>query len=600
MTQQERQILNVPDFVTVRELAELMQVSPIEVMKKLIANGIMASINQQLDYDTAAIIIEEMNFQPRPLREVQEEAKRAEMEAQKPQWRRELYGTEEVAQLQRRPPVVTILGHVDHGKTSLLDAIRKTNVADGEAGGITQAIGAYQTEYKGQKITFIDTPGHEAFTAMRARGAQGADVAVLVVAADDGVMPTTREALNHAKAAGVPIVVALNKVDKPNANPDLVKQELSEVGLTPDEWGGDTLVVPVSARNKIGLDNLLEAILLVAEEAEIVANPSSKGGGVVLESPTEKGRGPLATLLVQNGTLHTGDVVVVGLSYGRVKSLFDERGRKVADAPPSFPVSVMGLDIAPQVGDRFEVVPNIKIAASMADQRRQAAQREANEQVVPAMTLEDFFKRFNQGENKELLLIVKTDVHGSLEPVVNSLEDLASDEVKVRILHADVGNITENDVNLAGASHAVIIGFNTSADNAAERVASSTGVDIRTYEIIYKMVEDVEKALKGMLDPVYEDKVIGMAEVRQIFNISRVGQIAGCYVRTGTIRRKSKARVVRRGKIIADGLNIGNLKHLKDDVQEVRQGFECGVSLDRFNDFQEGDQIEFLVKERVN
>ncbi len=600
MTQQERQILNVPDFVTVRELAELMQVSPIEVMKKLIANGIMASINQQLDYDTAAIIIEEMNFQPRPLREVQEEAKRAEMEAQKPQWRRELYGTEEVAQLQRRPPVVTILGHVDHGKTSLLDAIRKTNVADGEAGGITQAIGAYQTEYKGQKITFIDTPGHEAFTAMRARGAQGADVAVLVVAADDGVMPTTREALNHAKAAGVPIVVALNKVDKPNANPDLVKQELSEVGLTPDEWGGDTLVVPVSARNKIGLDNLLEAILLVAEEAEIVANPSSKGGGVVLESRTEKGRGPLATLLVQNGTLHTGDVVVVGLSYGRVKSLFDERGRKVADAPPSFPVSVMGLDIAPQVGDRFEVVPNIKIAASMADQRRQAAQREANEQVVPAMTLEDFFKRFNQGENKELLLIVKTDVHGSLEPVVNSLEDLASDEVKVRILHADVGNITENDVNLAGASHAVIIGFNTSADNAAERVASSTGVDIRTYEIIYKMVEDVEKALKGMLDPVYEDKVIGMAEVRQIFNISRVGQIAGCYVRTGTIRRKSKARVVRRGKIIADGLNIGNLKHLKDDVQEVRQGFECGVSLDRFNDFQEGDQIEFLVKERVN
>ncbi len=600
MTQQERQILNVPDFVTVRELAELMQVSPIEVMKKLIANGIMASINQQLDYDTAAIIIEEMNFLPRPLREVQEEAKRAEMEAQKPQWRRELYGTEEVAQLQRRPPVVTILGHVDHGKTSLLDAIRKTNVADGEAGGITQAIGAYQTEYKGQKITFIDTPGHEAFTAMRARGAQGADVAVLVVAADDGVMPTTREALNHAKAAGVPIVVALNKVDKPNANPELVKQELSEVGLTPDEWGGDTLVVPVSARNKIGLDNLLEAILLVAEEADIVANPGSKGGGVVLESRTEKGRGPLATLLVQNGTLHTGDVVVVGLSYGRVKSLFDERGRKVADAPPSFPVSVMGLDIAPQVGDRFEVVPNIKVAANIADQRRQAAQREANEQVVPAMTLEDFFNRFNQGENKELLLIVKTDVHGSLEPVVNSLDELSSDEVKVRILHADVGDITENDVNLAGASHAVIIGFNTSADNAAERAASSTGVDIRTYEIIYKMVEDVEKALKGMLDPVYEDKVIGMAEVRQIFNISRVGQIAGCYVRSGIIRRKSKARVVRRGKIVADNLTIGSLKHVKDDVQEVRQGFECGVSFDKFNDFQEGDQIEFLVKERVN
>ncbi|MBI5929382.1 MAG: translation initiation factor IF-2 [Chloroflexi bacterium] len=600
MTQQERQILDVPDFVTVRELAELMQVSPIEVMKKLIANGIMASINQQLDYDTAAIIIEEMNFQPRPLREVQEEAKRAEIEAQKPKWRRELYGAEEESKLQRRPPVVTILGHVDHGKTSLLDAIRKTNVADGEAGGITQAIGAYQTEYKGQKITFIDTPGHEAFTAMRARGAQGADVAVLVVAADDGVMPTTREALSHAKAAGVPIVVALNKVDKPNANPDLVKQELSEVGLITDEWGGDTLVVPVSARNKIGLDNLLEAILLVAEEAEIVANPASTGAGVVLESRTEKGRGPVATLLVQNGTLHTGDVVVAGLSYGRVKSLFDERGRKVTEAPPSFPVSVMGLDLAPQVGDRFEVVSNVKVGANLADQRRQAVQQAASELVVPAMTLEDFFNRFNQGENKELLLILKTDVDGSLEPVVNSLQDLASDEVKVRILHADVGNITENDVNLANASHAVIIGFNTNVDGAAERVASSTGVDIRTYTIIYKMVEDIEKALKGMLDPIYEDKVVGMAEVRKVFDISRVGQIAGCYVRSGIIRRKSKARVVRRGKIIADGLGIGSLKHEKDDVQEVRQGFECGVALDKFNDFQEGDQIEFLVKERVN
>lgn len=600
MTQQERQILNVPDFVSVRELAELMQVSPIEVMKKLIANGIMASINQQLDYDTAAIIIEEMNFQPRPLREVQEEEKQAEIEAQKPKWRRELYSSEDESKLQRRPPVVTILGHVDHGKTSLLDAIRKTNVADGEAGGITQAIGAYQTEYGGQKITFIDTPGHEAFTAMRARGAQGADVAVLVVAADDGVMPTTREAFSHAKAAGVPIVVALNKVDKPNANPDLVKQELSEIGLTTDEWGGDTLVVSVSARNKMGLENLLEAILLVAEEAEIVANPSSKGAGVVLESRTEKGRGPVATLLVQNGTLHTGDVVVAGMAYGRVKSLFDERGRKVIEATPSTPVSVMGLDYTPQVGDRFEVVPNIKVAASIVEERRLAVQQEAAEETTHAMTLEDFFNRFREGENKELLLIIKTDVHGSLEPVVNSLEVLASDEVKVRILHADVGDITENDVNLASASHAVIIGFNTNVDNAAERVASSTGVDIRTYDIIYKMVEDVEKALKGMLDPVFEDKVIGMAEVRQIFNISKVGQIAGCYVRSGIVRRKSKARVLRRGKIIADGLTISSLKHLKDDVQEVRQGFECGVALEKFNDFQDGDQIEFLVKERVN
>lgn len=597
--QEEKQVLHVPDFMTVRELAEMMDASPIDVMKELISNGIMASINQQIDYDTAAIIVEEMGFVSRPLREIEEQERQAELEAQRPQWRRELYQSETKETLQRRPPVVTILGHVDHGKTSLLDAIRQTQVAEGEAGGITQHIGAYQVEHNGQKITFLDTPGHEAFTAMRARGAQGADVAILVVAADDGVMPTTREALSHARAAGVPIVVALNKVDKPNSNPEFVKQELSEVGLTTDEWGGDTLVVPVSAKTRDGLENLLEAILLVSEETEIIANPDSKAGGVVIEGRMESGRGPIATLLVQNGTLRQGDVVIAGISYGRIKSMFDERGRNVKEAAPSYPVSVMGLSEPPDAGDRFEVVKDIKVARNIVAERKEVLAEQELAGPATAMSLEMFFQRVQEGQSKELLLIVKTDVQGSLEPVVNSLEELATDEVDVHILHADIGNIGENDVNLASASNAIIIGFNTDVDSAAERAAGSNGVEILTYNIIYKMIEDVEKALKGMLDPVYEDKVIGLAEVRKVFKISKVGQVAGCYVRDGIARRNAKARVMRKGKSITDNLGVTSLKRFEEDVREVRSGFECGISLDRFAKFEEGDEIEFVVRERV-
>lgn len=595
----ERQILTVPDYLTVRDLAELMGASPIEVMKQLIANGIMASINQQVDYDTAAIIIEEMGYSARPLREVQEAERQAELEAQRPEWRRELYKDEDEADLARRPPVIAILGHVDHGKTSLLDAIRLTQVAEGEAGGITQHIGAYQIEHNGQRITFLDTPGHEAFTAMRARGAQGADIAVLVVAADDGVMPTTREAINHAQAAGVPIVVALNKVDKANANPELVKQELSDVGLVPDEWEGDTLVVPVSAKMKMGLEDLLEAILIVSEDTDIVANPDSAAAGVVLEGRTETGRGPIATLLIQNGTLRQGDVIVAGTSYGRIKSLFDDRGNRIQEAGPSDPVSVMGLNEAPEAGDRFEVVKDVKVARNIVEER--IAEEEAGGPgVQPAMSLEDFFKSFQKGEAKELLLIVKTDVQGSLEPVVNSLEDLKNDEVSVRILHSDIGDVSENDVNLASASGAIIIGFNVDVDNAAERTAVNDGIDIRLYNIIYKMIEDVQLALQGMLDPVYQDKVIGIAEVRAVFNISKVGRIAGCYIREGIARRNAKANVVRQDNLIAEKLSVTSLKRFEEDVREVRTGFECGVALDRFNNFEEGDLIEFVIQERVN
>lgn len=596
----DRQILDIPDFLTVRELAELTDASPIDVMKQLIANGIMASINQQIDYDTAAIILEELGFTARPLRDVEEAERQAELEAQRPEWKRTLYEDEEDTNLERRPPVVTILGHVDHGKTSLLDAIRKTQVAEGEAGGITQHIGAYQIEHNGQKITFLDTPGHEAFTAMRARGAQGADVAILVVAADDGIMPTTREAIAHAQAAGVPMVVALNKIDKQNANPDLVKHELSEAGLVPDEWEGDTLVVPVSAKMGTGLENLLEAILLIAEDIEIVANPASAAAGVVVEGRMEIGRGSIATLLIQNGTLKTGDVVVAGTAYGRIKSLFNEAGKKITEALPSFPVSVMGLNDTPDAGDRFEVVKNVKIARTIVGDRIDESVARLSGTTTAAMTLEDFFDKFQSGASKELLLIIKADVQGSLEPVVNSLEDLENDEVEVRILHSDVGNITENDVNLANASNAIIIGFNTDIDNAAERAAANDGVDIRNYSIIYKMIEDIDLALKGMLDPVYADKVIGTAEVRQVFNISKVGSVAGCYIRDGVARRNAKANVMRKGQPVVTGATVSGLKHITENVREVRTGFECGVSLDRFNSFKEGDLIEFVVQERVN
>jgi len=590
----EKQIVEVPDFVTVRELAELIEASPIDVMKQLINNGIMASINQQIDFDTAAIVAEEMGFEAHPIAVEEKVADQKDL----PGWR-QFYEGQDPSKLVKRPPVVAVLGHVDHGKTSLLDAIRSAHVTEGEAGGITQHIGAYQVEHNGRKITFLDTPGHEAFTAMRARGAQGADVAVLVVAADDGVMPTTKEALSHARAANVPIVVAMNKIDRPNANPDRVKQELAEIGLIPDEWDGDTLVIPVSAKEKTGLEDLLEAILLVCDDLEIVANPKGRAAGTVLEGRLEKNRGAVATLLVQNGTLRKGDLIVAGTSYGRIRAMFDQNGNEIKSAVPSQPVSIIGLDEAPSPGDLFETADKDRAARNLVSQRRddEAVAARRGPRVV---TLDEIFAQFEAGEAKELNLIIKADVQGSLEPIVRSLEDLSDDKLGVRILHADVGNITENDITLASASSAIVIGFNVEADNAARMMAESSGIDIRIYSIIYKLIEDVELALKGMLEPVYEDVVVGTAEVRQVFRVPRAGKIAGVFIRDGEARRNAQARVKRGSQVVHPGGNVSSLKRFEEDVREVRAGFECGVSLQNFDDFRPGDTIEFYVSQRVN
>jgi translation initiation factor IF-2 len=595
----EKQVIVVPDYLTVRELAELIEASPIEVMKQLIANGIMASINQQVDFDTAAIVIEEMGFEAQSESAIEAQVKHEE--AAKAQGWRQLYAEERPENLKPRPPIVTILGHVDHGKTTLLDTIRKTRVAEGEAGGITQHIGAYRAMHNGRQITFLDTPGHEAFTAMRARGAQGADIAILVVAADDGVMPTTREAINHARAANVPIVVAITKTDKRNANIERVKQQLAELDLVPDEWDGNTLVVPVSAIQGDGIDDLLEAILLVADESDIVANPAAEPAGVVLEASVEPSRGVLATVLVLNGTLERGDTIIAGRTYGRVKAMFDETGSAVKEAGPSTPVSIMGLNEMPEPGDSFEAVKNEKIARQIIAEREEEAE-EGGSSRGP-VSLEALFAQIASGQAKELNIILKTDFQGTLQPIESSLETLSKNNpegIKINILSADTGNISENDVMLASASGAIIMGFGVEIDNAARRSADSQGVDVRLYNVIYKLLEDVELALHGMLEPKYAEKLIGTAEVRQVFKISKVGVIAGSYVRDGIIRRNSKARVLRNDQVLATGVSVGSLKRLNEDVREVRAGFECGISLDGFENFQEGDVIEFYVTERVN
>lgn len=599
---QERQIILVPDFLTVRELAELIRASPIEVMKKLIANGVMASINQQIDYDTAAIVIEELGYEAQSASAVAAvEAERKRQESSTQTWRK-VYADEKPDSLITRPPIVTILGHVDHGKTTLLDTIRKASVAAGEAGGITQHIGAYRTFHNGRQITFLDTPGHEAFTAMRARGAQGADIAILVVAADDGVMPTTREALNHARAANIPIVVAITKIDKRNANTDRVKQGLSELGLVPDDWDGDTLMVPVAAIQGQGIDDLLEALLLVADDNRIVANPNNQATGVVIESKVEPSRGTVATLLVLNGTLKRGDVIVVGTSHGRIKAMFDEAGKNVDDARPSDPIAVLGLNEMPHPGDTFEVVKNEKIARAIVDGRLEE-QRAKQASPTRAFSLEDVFAQFNNANKKELNLIVKADVQGSLEPIVESIKGISGnnpDKIEIRILASEVGNINENDVMLASASGAIIIAFNVSVDGGARRSADAHGVDIRKYTVIYKLLEDIELALQGLLEPKYAPRTIGVAEVRAVFNISRIGSVAGSYVVEGEIRRNAKVNVKRGTQIVAANVTVGSLKREKDDVREVRSGFECGISLDGFNEFQRGDRLEFFVMERVN
>ncbi|GAP07962.1 translation initiation factor IF-2 [Anaerolinea thermolimosa] len=585
--------IELPLTITVRELAQRMEASPIQVIKILMTNGVMANINQQIDFDTAAIVASELGFEAiQESGPVEEKTESGEV----PLWR-QLIAKESSANLVSRPPVVTILGHVDHGKTTLLDAIRNTNIAAAEAGGITQHIGAYQVEHKGRLITFLDTPGHAAFTAMRARGAQGADIVVLVVAADDGVMPQTREAVAHAKAARVPIVVALNKIDKPNANPDYVKRQLAELGLVPDEWDGDTMVVPVSAKQRIGLEDLMEAILLTAEAADIRANPSGTVIGTVIEASIDRNRGVVATLLVQNGTLETGDVIVAGTAYGKLRALFDFRGRKIRSAGPSTPVQVLGLNEVPGVGEIFNVVASEREARLIVEQRKQ---KESSEAIrAPKASLEELFARVQSGEERSLRLVLKVDVQGSLEPIINSINELEKGDIHIDIIYAETGNISESDVMLASASKAIIIGFNVQADPASRRLAEAEGVSIRLYDIIYRLTEDLEKALKGMLAPETRETVVGRAEVQMVFSISKVGNVAGCRVTQGEIRRNGRIRVLRGDKVIFEG-EMASLKHLKEDVREVRAGYECGVSLRGFNDFAPGDILECVVVEKVS
>lgn len=588
--------IEIPQTITVRDLADKMSISPIEVIKVLMGNGIMANINQQIDFDTVTIIGEDMGFEVVPPHveepEVQEEERELPIH-------RRLIAQEDPANLQTRPPVVTVLGHVDHGKTTLLDSIRHTQVVKGESGGITQHIGAYQVFLDDRPITFLDTPGHAAFTAMRARGTQVTDLAILVVAADDGVMPQTREAVEHARAAQVPILVALNKIDKNNANPDRVKQELAEIGLLVEEWGGDTVCVPLSALRNQGIDDLLENILLITEVSDLKANPNRPAQGVVIEGRLDKRRGVIATLLVQNGRLKAGDFIVVGSQYGRIRAMFNDKGKKIKEAGLSVPASVMGLSEVPEAGDFFEVVANEKAARAIVQERVEADERNRQSVERRPVSLEEFFRQRGESGDQTLRLIVKADVQGSLEPIVNSLKDLAANNLKVKILLEGTGGISESDVNLAVASQAIVVGFHVGVDPAAERLAEAEGVDIRLYEIIYKLIEDIEKALKGLLEPEYADKTIGQAEVRAVFKIPKRGNIAGCYVLDGHITRNSFIRVRRNGNVLHEG-KVSSLKRFTEDVRDVASGFECGIGVDGFNDFEERDILEAYVKERVN
>ena len=593
----------VGDYITVRDLAKLIERSPIDLIKILMQFGIMAPITHSIDHDTAVIMGEEFGVAVRwPESAVAEE----EPEDENPDlvstaaqtFVQEILGAEKSENLVLRPPVVAVLGHVDHGKTTLLDRIRHTDVAAGEAGGITQRTGAYQVTLNGQKITFLDTPGHEAFTAMRARGAQVTDIVVLVVAADDGVMPQTKEAISHAKAAGVQIIVALNKVDKANANVDRVMEELANEGLQPEAWGGETIVVPLSALNGTGVDDLLENILVVAELEEYKANPKGRCIGTVVEAEMDKHRGATATLLVQNGTLAQGDALVVGDLAGRVKAMFDYEGNQLKKAGPSTPVILLGLSEVPSAGDVFEVVKNDREARRIAGDRKLDAEY-ANAEPQRRMSLEDLFARIEEGETKTLNLIVRADMQGTLEPVKQSLEDLANDEIKVKILQAAIGDISESDVMLAEASDAVIIGFSVGVDKAAHTRADASGVEIRRYDIIYKMIEDVEDAMTGMLEPIYEDVTIGHAEVLKIFKLRR-GYIAGCRVTDGVAKRGALARIVRNGTVIGGKNRIETLRRFEEDVTEVRTGFECGIKLsDTKEQLLETDVIEIYESQRT-
>jgi len=580
-----REVL-VPETITVADLAHKMAVKAAEVIKVLMKLGSMVTINQVLDQETAMIVVEEMGHVAKPAKLDQPDAFLEEAEAQ-----------HKDVPLEPRAPVVTVMGHVDHGKTSLLDYIRKTRVAHGEAGGITQHIGAYHVETPRGMVTFLDTPGHEAFTAMRARGARATDIVILVVAADDGVMPQTKEAIHHAKAANVPLVVAVNKIDKPEANPDRVKQELVAESVVPEEYGGDSPFVPVSAKTGQGIDDLLEHVLLQAEVLELTAPKETHAKGLIIESRLDKGKGPVATVLVQSGTLRRGDIVLAGAVYGRVRAMLDENGEPIDAAGPSIPVEIQGLSDVPMAGDEALALPDERKAREIA-LFRQGKFRDVKLAKQQAAKLENLFEQMGEGEVKSLPLIVKADVQGSQEALAHALQKLSTDEVKVNIIHAAVGGISESDVNLASASKAVIIGFNTRADASARKAAENTGVDIRYYNIIYDAVDEVKAALSGMLAPEKKENAIGLVEIRQVFRISRVGSVAGCYVLDGLVRRGSQVRLLRDNVVIWTG-ELDSLKRFKDDVREVKAGFECGLSLKNYNDIQEGDQLEVFEIEEV-
>ena len=584
---QDENVILYKEGMTVTELATSLEIAPIDLVKKLMGLGVMAAVNQSVDYDTAEIIVSEYD---KTLKK-EETADISNFESFEIEDREE--------DLIERPPVVTIMGHVDHGKTTLLDAIRKSNVASGEAGGITQAIGAYSVKYNNKLITFIDTPGHAAFTEMRARGASITDIVIIIVAADDGVMPQTKEAIDHAKAAGVPILVAINKIDKPEANIERIKTQLTEHGLLPEEWGGDTILCPISAKTGEGFDNLLENINLVAEIKDLKANPDRKAKGVVIEAKLDQSKGPIATILVQNGTLRVTDSVIVGTVTGKIRAMTDDKGRKVTSAGPSTPVSIMGLDEVPNSGDILYAVEHEKLAKLVAEER-QNKEKENMLKAASKVTLDDVFNKIAEGEMKILPLIVKADVQGSVEAVKSSLEKLSNEEVRVNVIHAAAGAIKESDIMLAESSNAIIIGFNVRPDSNAKQIAERSGIDIKLYRVIYEAIEDVERALKGMLAPKFTEVYMGKAEVREVFKISGVGQVAGCYVTEGKIIRNGKLRIYRDDVMICEG-NVNQLKRFKDDVKEVAQGFECGISIEKFNDIKVGDFIEsYQVEENKN
>ena len=577
--------VKIPDEITVGELASRMKKTATEVIKTLLKNGVMASINQTIDFDTAEFVATEMGCKVE--REVVVTIEERLIDDHQ--------DTED--ELVPRSPVVVVMGHVDHGKTSLLDAVRKTNVVSGEAGGITQHIGAYTVEINGKPITFLDTPGHAAFTSMRARGAMCTDIAILVVAADDGIMPQTVEAINHAKAANIPIIVAVNKMDKHGANAENIKQELTKYDLIPEEWGGDTIVCPISAKTGMGIDQLLEMVILTAEMQELKANPNRAAKGTVIEARLDKNRGPIATLLVQNGTLHKGDLIIAGTAVGRVRVMTDDKGRAIQSAGPSIPVEITGLAETPTPGDEFDAVADERMARQLVEQRKQA-EKDAAAKQASKVTLDNLFAKMQEGEMKELNLIVKADVQGSAEAVRASLEKLSNEEVRVRVIHAGVGAINESDILLASTANAIVVGFNVRPDAAAQASAQRANVDIRMYRVIYDAIDEIEAAMKGMLAPKYREAIIGHAEVRQTYKVSAIGTIAGCYVKDGKVTRDSKVRVLRDNIVIYEG-EIGSLQRFKDSVKEVAQNYECGMSIDKFNDIKEGDIFECYVMEEI-